>query len=46
MNPLLVMGVVEANPLGMTTRSIAEWYWAKYQLTNTRRDLLNLATFT
>ena len=46
MNPLLVMTVVEQNPLGMTTRPVAEWYWARYQLQNTRRDLLNLATFT
>ncbi len=46
MNQLLMMGVVEQNPLGMTTRSMAEWYWARYQLQNTRRDLLNLATFT
>ena len=45
MNQLLMMGVVEANPLGMTTRTIAEWYWAKYQLTNTRRDLLNLSLY-
>jgi len=46
MNQLLTMAVVEQNPLGMTTRSVAEWYWMKYQLTNTRNDLLNLATFT
>jgi hypothetical protein len=46
MDAMLMMNAIVLNPLGGWSREIAEWYWAKYQLQNTRRDLLNLATFT
>lgn len=45
MNHTLMMDAVLYNPLGMTTREIAEWYWQGVRVRDTRRDNLNLAMY-
>ena len=45
MNPLHMMNAVTLNPLGMTSREIAEWYWQGVRVRDTRRDNMNLSMY-
>jgi hypothetical protein len=44
-NQVLMMDAVLYNPLGMTSREIAEWYWQGVRVRDTRRDNMNLSMY-
>lgn len=45
MSSLHMMNIVTFNPLGMTTREVAEWYWQGVRIQDTRRDNMNLSLY-